>query len=191
MASPDSKHYWDHDIFTYITSLRNPEVVKDTTTFRNREVKIGDSIFYSAGFMVLEKITSRDSLPEELFGKGGALYEAQIKVHSKNNTSYTAIPKLAIAKGNALPVTDTVTSESLIIKLNKVDGNRVELGIKETDSIMEYVTLKAYKFPFIRILWLGVIVMVAGLIISLVRRNELNKIGRQAEDLDFSKQQKL
>ncbi len=98
--------------------------------------------------MVLEKITSRDSLPEELFGKGGALYEAQIKVHSKNSTSYTAMPKLAIAKGNALPVTDTVVSESLIIKLNKVNGNKVELGIKETDSIMEYVTLKAYKFPF-------------------------------------------
>jgi cytochrome c-type biogenesis protein CcmF len=83
-----------------------------------------------------------------------------------------------------------VTSESLIIKLNKVDGNKVELGVKETDSILEYVTLKAYKFPFIRILWLGVIVMVAGLIVSLVRRNELNRIGRQAEDLDFSKQQK-
>ncbi|MEJ0106981.1 MAG: hypothetical protein WDO19_32540 [Bacteroidota bacterium] len=109
---------------------------------------MGDSIFYSSGFMVLEKITSRDSLPEELFGKGGALYEAQIKVHSKNSTSYTAMPKLAIAKGNALPVTDTVVSESLIIKLNKVNGNKVELGIKETDSIMEYVTLKAYKFPF-------------------------------------------
>src|SRR6185295_8441240 len=77
MASPDSRHYWDHDIFTYITSLRNPELVKDTTTFRNKELTVGDSVFYSAGYMVLEKITAKDSLPEELFGPGGALYEAQ------------------------------------------------------------------------------------------------------------------
>ncbi|MES1214332.1 MAG: cytochrome c biogenesis protein CcsA [Bacteroidota bacterium] len=191
MASPDSRHYWDHDIFTYITSLRNPELVKDTTTFRSRELKVGDSLFYSAGFMVLEKITSKDSLPEELFGNNGALYEAHIKVHSKNNTSYTSIPKLAIAKGNILAVPDTVTSENLVLKLNKVTGNKAELGIKETDSILEYVTLKAYKFPFIRILWLGVIIMVAGLIISIVRRNELNKLARQSETLDFSKQQNL
>lgn len=189
MASPDSRHYWDHDVYTYITSLRNPESVKDTTSFKDKEIKVGDTIFYSAGYMVLEQVTSRDSLPEELFGKDGALYEARVKVHSKNNTSYTAIPKLAIAKGGTLPVTDTVTSESLILKLNKVDGNKVELGIKETESILDYVTLKAYKFPFIILVWLGVVVMVAGFIISMVRRNELNKLNRQAEDLDFSKQQ--
>jgi cytochrome c-type biogenesis protein CcmF len=189
MASPDSRHYWDHDVYTYITSLRNPESVKDTTSFKDKAVKVGDTIFYSAGYMVLEQLISRDSLPEELFGKNGALYEARVKVHSKNNTSYTAIPKLAIAKGGALPVTDTVTSESLILKLNKVDGNKAELGIKETESILEYVTLKAYKFPFIILVWLGVIVMVTGFIISMIRRNELNKINRQAEDLDFSKQQ--
>jgi len=187
MASPDSRHYWDHDIFTYITSLRNPELSKDTTTFRSRDMKVGDTVFYSAGFMVLEKITSKDSLPQELFGTDGALYEAHVKVHSKNNTSYTSIPKLAIAKGNLLAVPDTVTSENLVLKLNKVTGNSVEMGIKETDSILEYVTLKAYKFPFIRILWFGVIVMVTGLIISIVRRNELNRLARQTEMLDFSK----
>ncbi|MBS1608250.1 MAG: cytochrome c biogenesis protein CcsA [Bacteroidetes bacterium] len=189
MASPDSRHYWDHDVYTYITSLRNPQVLKDTISFKDSDIKVGDTIFYSAGYMILEQITSRDSLPEELFGKDGALYEARVKVHSKNNTSYTAIPKLAIAKGGVLPVTDTVISENLVLKLNKVEGNKAELGIKETDSILDYVTLKAYIFPFIRILWLGVIIMVAGFIISMVRRNELNKISRQAEDLDFSKQQ--
>lgn len=189
MASPDSRHYWDHDIYTYITSLRNPESSKDTTSFKDKSVKVGDTLFYSAGYMILEQITSRDSLPEELFGKDGALYEARIKIHSKNNTSYTAMPKLAIAKGSTLPVTDTVTSESLVLKLNKVDGDKVELGVKETESILEYVTLKAYKFPFIILVWAGVVVMVAGFIISMIRRNELNRINRQAEDLDFSKQQ--
>jgi cytochrome c-type biogenesis protein CcmF len=40
---------------------------------------------------------------------------------------------------------------------------------------MEYVTLKAYKFPFINLLWLGVIVTAAGIIISMVRRIQLNR----------------
>ncbi len=29
MANPSSKHYWDHDVFTYITSLSNPEKQTD------------------------------------------------------------------------------------------------------------------------------------------------------------------
>lgn len=28
MANPDSRHYWDHDVFTYITSIPNPEAKK-------------------------------------------------------------------------------------------------------------------------------------------------------------------
>ncbi|MGC4034659.1 MAG: cytochrome c biogenesis protein CcsA [Chitinophagaceae bacterium] len=189
MASPDSKHYWDHDIYTYITSMRSPEAAKDTSTFREHDLKIGDTVFYSTGYMVLDTVTSKSDLPENLFGKDGALYEAKVKVHSKNNTSYTAIPKLAIAKGAILPVLDTVTSESLVIRLNKVENGKVQLGVKENESILDYVTLKAYKFPFIGLVWLGVVVMVTGFIVSMVRRNELNRIGRQAEDLDFSKQQ--
>jgi cytochrome c-type biogenesis protein CcmF len=189
MANPDSKHYWDHDVFTYITSLPDPEKNKDTANFHYKTISVGDTIFYSKGFLVLEKLASRDNLPKDLFGPGDAVYDATVKIFSKNNTTYTSMPKLAITKGTSLPIADTVTSESLVLQLNKVENNRAELGVKESNSIMQYVTLKAYKFPFIRVLWLGVIVMVSGFIISVVRRNELNRLSRQAEDLDFSKQQ--
>lgn len=189
MASPDAKHYWDHDIYTYITSLRNPELGKDTVSFKPHEIAIGDTVFYGAGYMILENVKSRDSLPPELFAKGDAVFEATVKVFSKNNTSYTSIPKLALVKGNTLSIADTVTAENLILQLSKVGGKKVELGVKETDSIMEYVTLKAYKFPFINVLWIGVGVMVIGFIVSMVRRNRLNKQETRSEVLDFSKQQ--
>ena len=74
---------------------------------------------------------------------------------------------------------DTVVSENIIFQLNNVNGDTAELGIKESNSILQYVTLKAYKFPFINLLWGGVIVMVAGIIISIVRRSQLNKAGQQ------------
>ncbi|HEU4574042.1 MAG TPA: cytochrome c biogenesis protein CcsA [Chitinophagaceae bacterium] len=189
MANPDSKHYWDHDVFTYITSLPDPEKNKDTAQFKERPASVGDTIFYSKGFMVLERISSRDDLPTDIFDPGDAVYDARVKIFSKNNTSYTAEPKLAFTKGTYLPIPDTVAAESLVLQLNKVDGQKAELGVKESTSVMDYVTLKAYKFPFIRVLWLGVIVMVAGFLVSVMRRNELNRLNRQAENLDFSKQQ--
>jgi cytochrome c-type biogenesis protein CcmF len=79
-----------------------------------------------------------------------------------------------------MPYPDTVTAENLVVQLQKVNGPKgVELGIKESDAIMQYVTLKAYKFPFINILWLGTLIMVVGLIMSMVRRIKLNRNGLQ------------
>ena len=87
------------------------------------------------------------------------------------------------ASGSLYPVQDTVTSENLIFQLNKTNDGVVELGVKESNSIMQYITLKAYKFPFINLLWAGVIIMVAGIIISIVRRIQLNRSEREIENL--------
>ena len=45
-------------------------------------------------------------------------------------------------------------SESLIVRINSVkeDGSGADIGVKESGVILEYVTLKAYKFPFINVL---------------------------------------
>ena len=160
----------------YITSISNPDKTKDTATFRTNKLKPGDSVFYSAGFIILQDVKTKDSIPEELFGKDGSLYEALVKVHSKSGTTYSVTSRLAIAKGEGLSLPDTVTSESLVLQLQKVNPDKsIELGVKESGGIMNYVTIKAYKFPFILLLWLGVAITAIGIIISMVRRIQLNR----------------
>jgi len=176
MSNPASRHYWDHDVFTYITSISNPDAAKDTTSFRTNKLKQGDTLFYSAGFMILEGVRKKDSLPEELFGKEGSLYEAPIKIHSKTGSVYSVTSRLANAKGEALALPDTITAESLVLQLQHVyPDNSIDLGIKESNAIMKYVTIKAYRFPFILLLWLGVVVTAIGIIVSMVRRIQLNR----------------
>ncbi|MFI5133541.1 MAG: cytochrome c biogenesis protein CcsA [Chitinophagales bacterium] len=178
MANPSSKHYWDHDVFTYITSLPNPEKNKDTSHFHNKLIKPGDTTFYSKGFFVLEKVISKDSIPTEHgIDPTGKATVAIIKVHSQNNTTYTAQPLLINQKGNLYSIPDTVTSENLILAINRIEGDKVNMGIKEPDTVLQYVTLKAYKFPFINLLWLGVLITATGIIISMVRRIRLNRMG--------------
>lgn len=176
MANPDSKHYWDHDVFTYITSLPNPDRQADTTSFKSNKLNSGDTLFYSNGYMVLQEVTTKDSLPAELFGKNGSLNEASLKIFSKTGSMYTITPKLAIAKGEVIALPDTVTAENLILQLQKVNPDKsIELGVRESNTILQYVTLKAYKFPFINLLWLGVIITAIGILISMVRRIQLNR----------------
>jgi cytochrome c-type biogenesis protein CcmF len=47
---------------------------------------------------------------------------------------------------------------------------------------MQYITLKAYNFPFINLLWAGVLIMVTGIIISISRRVQLNRSDREIVD---------
>ncbi|RYG40936.1 MAG: cytochrome c assembly protein, partial [Chitinophagaceae bacterium] len=180
MANPDSRHYLDHDVFTYISALPNPEKNKDTATFKSNPVKPGDSIFYSKGYMILEKLATRDSLPFEGFKPGDKATVATVRVHAFNKSSYTAETLLIDQAGSQFSVPDTVMSESLILRLNKVDGETADLGVKESSAILEYVTLKAYKFPFINVLWFGIIVTAIGILMSMVRRIQLNRQMRKA-----------
>jgi len=182
MANPSAKRKWNYDIFTYITSVTDKEKNTDTASFTPHPMKPGDSVFYSKGFIVLNSIrkSTRD-LPEELFGKEGSLYEADITVYSSRGNTYASSPKLAYAKGYPLPLADTVISEGLVVKINKADEQEIELGVKESDTVLDFVTLKAYKFPFINLLWLGTLVMVIGFIISMVRRARLQKAETAAE----------
>jgi cytochrome c-type biogenesis protein CcmF len=180
MSNPDSRHYWNHDVFTYITSISNPDKKQDTISFKPTTMKTGDSVFYSSGFIILKEVKkSNDSLPEALFGKDGSLHQAQLTIYSKTGTSYSIAPKLAIAKGKILALPDTVIAESLVVQLQKVNpDNSIVLGVKESGAVMDYITMKAYKFPFINLLWGGVIITAIGIIISMVRRIQLNRTSR-------------
>jgi len=176
MANPSSKHYWDHDVFTYITSLPNPDNNKDTATFRPYHTKPGDTIFYAEGFMVMQDLIARTDLPEDVFGKEGKLYEVPVKVFAKTGSVYSITPRLAELKGGALSIPDTVIAESLILQLQKANPDRsFDIGVKTSDAVMKYVTLKAYKFPFIKLLWLGVMITAIGIIISMVHRIRMNR----------------
>ena len=86
---------------------------------------------------------------------------ADVTVYSNNGTTYKAQPAL-FSKDN-LPIAkrDTVMSQNLVLQVNKI-GNAIALGVKESNAVMKYITLKAFQFPFINILWLGILIMSAG-----------------------------
>jgi cytochrome c-type biogenesis protein CcmF len=173
--NPDAKHYWNRDIFTYLTFLGDPDKIKakDTSTFRNREAKIGDTIFYSNGLMVLEKVEVNPANTKYNFTAGDTAVALNISVISKEGNRFSAQPILKVTNGRVLNIPDTIMAQSLILQFNQVKDQEkglLELGVKESNSVLDFVTLKAYEFPFINVLWLGIVVMLIGFIMSIVQR---------------------
>ena len=66
-------------------------------------------------------------------------------------------------------IPDTIRAQNLILNFNNVvDQTKgiLQIGIKEASSLSNLITLKVYEFPFINVLWIGVIVMTFGFMVS-------------------------
>ncbi len=178
MASPASRHYLTHDIFTYISALPNPEKNKDTAQFVSHESGVGDTIFYSRGYMILDQLSKpQGNIPVKGMSPGDSAMTAQVSIHSFTRSNYTTdLLLIKSSDGQLLPIEDTIMAESLVLRLNKVEGRKAEIGVKESNTILEYVTLKAYKFPYINLLWAGIVVTAIGIFISMAHRIRLNRV---------------
>lgn len=171
MANPDAKHYWDHDVFTYVTSLPDPDKKNDTTSFRPHEVMPGDTTYFGKGFITYGAPNRIDSLPAELFGADGQVVELPVTVHRRTGETIRLTLKAARAKQQWLPLPDTLQADGLIVQLeSQQDNGKLLIGIKESDNLLKYVTLKAFHYPYIQFLWFGIWLTAVGLLISMRRR---------------------
>jgi cytochrome c-type biogenesis protein CcmF len=168
MANPASKHYIHKDIFTYITSLPNPESNKDTATFKEHKVKPGDTIFYSQGFFILDGLNRTNSRKNIITDPTDSVFTASISIYAKDSSKYKAEPLLILHGNTVQPVPDTVLSQSLVFAFTGAETDGIKLAVKENNAVLNYVTLKAYQFPAINVLWLGIIIMTFGFMLASV-----------------------
>jgi cytochrome c-type biogenesis protein CcmF len=169
-SNPGSKHYLTRDIFVYITSWLNPDNIPDTATFRMSAVKEGDTVFYSNGFMVVERMLAANKNDNKDLPVVDSAWLSEVKVFAKDGREFNVQPAFLVKDNQASLKTDTIMSQSLIINLQRNAAGKIELGVKESGTVMRYITLKAYKFPYINILWLGTIVMFIGFMMSMFYR---------------------
>lgn len=173
--NPSAKHYWNRDIFTYLTFLGDPEKIKasDTSTFRNKTVHIGDTVYYSKGVVIVNNVAVNPATEKHQFASTDTAIGLDMTVISKEGNRFSAMPLLHVKNGSIYSIPDTVMAQSLVLMFNQVKDQSkglLEIGVKESTAVLDFVTLKAYEFPYINILWLGVLVMVAGIVMSIVQR---------------------
>lgn len=179
--NPDSKHYWNRDIFSYISYADNMDKEADTTQFSSYPVDINDTIFYSNGFMVLNKVVPNPSNDKYNFTPGDTALMADVTVVTKEGLRYPARPLFYVKDNQAKFEVDTVYAQNLAIGFSRVlNDKKIELQVKESSKLIPYVALKVYEFPFINVLWLGTFLMIIGFIMSIVRRVKLNRTMRTA-----------
>ena len=171
-ANPDKYHYWNKDIFTYISATDNPEQQRDDTAqFSSHIMGVGDTAYYSRGFFTLDSVLINPDNEKYHFSRNDTALMARLTVHSKDSMRYTALPVYYVKDNNTAFLNDTVFAQHLAFRFNKVaEGRKIEVGVKESAGMLPFVALKVYEFPQINILWIGTIIMIIGFIMSIIWR---------------------
>lgn len=173
IANPDSKHYWNHDVFTYVTSVFDPSKMKDTAQYKTYNLQPGDTIFFADGYMRLNKIVTHPVSPNYQPLPGDLAVGAQLQVHNNLGHVFDAIPIYYLRDSTyQYTVADTVRNLALFIRFDKIlpEQKKIQLQVKQSGVVNDYIVMKAYVFPFVNLLWLGTIIMVIGFAISIRKR---------------------
>jgi cytochrome c-type biogenesis protein CcmF len=172
-ANPSTKHYWNRDIFTFINGATDKSK-SDTSSYKSHIVSNpGDTIFINNGYMIYNGLSKdiADKRYEPV--EGDIAVKAKLTVYDIDgpvkqlNPLYILRDKQYITylEDTVQPMGLYVRFGNLIIKSN--DSSSVDFQVRQTDPKDDYIVLKALLFPYINVLWLGIVIMVFGFFISL------------------------
>ncbi len=178
-SNPDTKSYLLKDVFTYVSYAlnRQNQATEDTTAFEEKLLAIGDTAFYSNGFMVLQSVNKNPAKVKGLLQDKQVALVAELRLTAKDTMHFNASPMLIVDSSlNLKHVDDTVYAQNLFVRFLGInDQNKFKIGVKESDALIDYVTVKAYIFPLINLVWLGLVIMAAGVILSMLQRGNFSK----------------
>jgi cytochrome c-type biogenesis protein CcmF len=177
-SNPDTKSYLLKDVFTYVSYAVNKEKEEeDTTVFREVTMSIGDTAFYSNGYFILNAVEKDKSKMKTAINADQIALMADIRITAKDSLHFIAKPIILVDNIGVINVDDTIYPQNLYVRFAGVaDNQKIKIGIKESDKFIEYITVKAYVFPFINLVWLGLVIMAVGLLLSMLQRGNFNKI---------------
>lgn len=173
IANPDTRHYISRDLYTHVTSVpdKSKEPVRTDKKFKSNLMARGDTIFTSNSFIVLESIERVTESKKVEIAEGDLAVSATLLVKQLNGQQYTAKPIFYIHNDRATLIDDELPELGLTFRLNKIipEENKVDLQVAEEAVQPDFIVMTAIIFPYINLLWLGVIITILGFLISLFR----------------------
>ena len=170
-SNPGTRHYLTHDVFTYISTTSVKNDMEDTAKFTIHEMNIGDTVFYSKGFFILNNILKNPNNQRFHFSPEDLAMAADITVYGKDNSRHKVYPAIDIKNSKVNFIDDTAITQNLYFNLaGLTKDKKFKIGVKESDTLTDFITLKAYIFPYINLVWAGLLIMAGGFIISIGRR---------------------
>ncbi|SMO65875.1 heme lyase CcmF/NrfE family subunit [Solitalea koreensis] len=186
VASPDTRHYLTHDIYTHVSSVpkreedaaaeghdghAEDEGYNPPSTYK---VSVGDTINFDEGKVVVRGINKDVHLKDMTINQGDIAVGLTLAVIGNSDRKETIVEPVYLIKNRSqFTLSKKMEEFGLKFKFTKIipDENKFELVmLKKPGKQKDYVIMKAIVFPYINFLWGGTIIMVIGFAFSISRR---------------------
>jgi cytochrome c-type biogenesis protein CcmF len=168
-SNPATRHYLTRDIFTYVNSIYKGT---DKNEYNKDTLREGDTLYFTNGFVRFDgfnrEAQNKNYKPQD----GDMAVGARLSVHTMNAAPQTLQPLFVIRGDEIANVDDTLQNLGLYTRFTNIlpQLNAAVIETKQRNGTDEYIVLKALLFPYINVLWLGIITMVLGFALSTYNR---------------------
>jgi len=171
VANPDTKHYWGHDVFTYVSSVPSGKAESKYINEKTHMVAPGDTIYTNNGYAILQGINTNTDANNIDMKNFQVLLGAELKVYTLDKV-YDAMPLYGVKDNSATSYEALVEEAKLKFRFVEVNPETKKITIitSEKDTSGDFIIMKAIVFPMINFVWAGTIIMIIGFFLSILKR---------------------
>ncbi len=188
IGTPDTRHYFTHDIYTLITAAMSDtfdkaggQTSEELTGFEDfeepatYEVNIGDTLRYRNGIIVVTGVNREATIENIPMEANDVAVGLTLQVLPADGDSQEVEPVFLIKDGNTYDFGKDVEAQGLRLRFSNIMPERDKLELMVYQKPIpekRWVVFKAIKFPYINLFWAGTIIMTIGFLMSIFRRNK-------------------
>jgi cytochrome c-type biogenesis protein CcmF len=171
VANPDTRHYWGHDVFTYVSSVPSGKAESKYINEKTHMVAPGDTLYTNNAYVILQGINSNTDANNIDMKNFQVLLGAELKVYTLDKV-YDAMPLYGVKDNSATSYEALVEEAKLKFKFVEVnpETKKVTIITSEKDTSGDFIIMKAIVFPMINFVWAGTIIMIVGFFLSILKR---------------------
>lgn len=170
LASPALQRFWDHDIYSHISSVPDPRKETPWSPVIPHELSVGDTLFLNDYFAVFRAIEQAHEVPGVKLQEGDIALQADMIITGEKGRQYHAHPVFLLRDRQVGHVPEEVEDLGLRITLDQIDPVKGKFTFAISTTAKDYIILKATEKPFINLLWGGTLLMGFGLLLSMRQR---------------------
>jgi len=180
---PDTKHYSNRDLFTYLKFAQLEKLKKDTLGFlptKETKIMLGDTLKLTEGLLIVDSIRPLEE-EKEIFGFKPSDIVLKTYFTFKSEKKDTLMTSRLMIRGNQVVGEQIMLEDEgfkATVKLIQPKGGSGEVTLEhaeKAENYRDFIVMRAVIFPQINILWIGCLIMILGTILAIVERIKVNR----------------
>ncbi|NVO20462.1 MAG: cytochrome c biogenesis protein CcsA [Bacteroidetes bacterium] len=167
--NPDTKHFLDKDIYTFISFAQQTTGATDSTGYTRsfvQQMNLHDTVIFSHSFVILDSIHAnmKDKTADN------AEITAFLRILSMNSGLHHAVISYKIINGVLQREDSYISPLEIKLRFEGISPDSKDILVGMYEKKQDFIVIKAMLFPYMNVMWIGAIIMFTGFTYSISRR---------------------